>query len=129
MTESLSKADTLAAQLAAIASTQRMRIIAELAHAPLHVSELARKVEMSRALLYMHLRKLEEAGFVAGQLELGADGKAINVFEVLPFRLTVTPDVITVVGVGEVPLVSVQSPYGSAIVCVEPPVKDPKSSL
>ena len=95
MTETLSKADTLAAQLAAIASTQRMRIIAELAQAPLHVSELARKVEMSRALLYMHLRKLEEAGFVAGQLELGADGKAINVFEVLPFRITVTPEVIT----------------------------------
>lgn len=94
MTDNLAQAEALALQLAAIASTQRMRIVAELARAPLHVSELARRVEMSRALLYMHLRKLEEAGFVSGQLELGADGKAINVYEVLPFKLAITPDVI-----------------------------------
>jgi DNA-binding transcriptional ArsR family regulator len=95
VTDNLAQAEAFAAQLAAIASTQRMRIVAELARAPLHVSELARRVEMSRALLYMHLRKLEEAGFVSGELELGADGKAINVYEVLPFRLTVSPDVIS----------------------------------
>lgn len=87
-------ADALAGQLAAMASVQRMRIIAELSEQPLHVSELARRVEMSRALLYMHLRKLEEVGFVAGHLELGADGKAINVFEVVPFDLTINPGVI-----------------------------------
>jgi predicted transcriptional regulator len=95
VTDNLAQAEALATQLAAIASTQRMRIVAELARAPLHVSELARRVEMSRALLYMHLRKLEEAGFVSGQLELGADGKAINVYEVLPFRVTISPDVIS----------------------------------
>ncbi len=84
----------LAGALAAIASVQRMRILAELAAEPVQVSELARRVEMSRALLYMHLRKLEDAGFVRGELRLGEDGKAINVFESTPFSLTITPAVI-----------------------------------
>lgn len=95
MTDSLTQAEAFATQLAAIASTQRMRIVAELVSAPLHVSELARRVEMSRALLYMHLRKLEEAGFVSGHLELGPEGKAINVYEVVPFNLSVSPQAIT----------------------------------
>lgn len=80
-------ADALAARLAAIASPQRLRILAELAEQPLHVSELARRVGMSRALLYMHLTRLEEAGFVTGRLELGADGTALKFFDVVPFDL------------------------------------------
>ena len=82
-------AEMLSTRLAAIASPQRMRILAELAAAPLHVSELARRVEMSRALLYMHLTRLEEAGFVVGRLELGPDGRALKFFEPVPFALTV----------------------------------------
>lgn len=80
-------ADELSNQLSAIASPQRMRIIAMLAGERLHVSELARRVGMSRALLYMHLAKLEEARFIAGQLELGDDGKALKFFQVLPFTI------------------------------------------
>ncbi len=87
-------AERLSARLAAIASPQRMRILAELYEQPLHVSELARRVQMSRALLYMHLRKLEDAGFVASHLELGDDGKAVNIFESVPFSLSITPQVI-----------------------------------
>jgi DNA-binding transcriptional ArsR family regulator len=81
-------ATELSARLAAIASPQRMRIIALLEGEPLHVSELARRVGMSRPLLYMHLTKLEEAGFVSGHLELGDDGKAMKIFEVVPFEIT-----------------------------------------
>lgn len=79
----------LSGKLAAIASPQRMRIIAILSGERLHVSELARRMEMSRALLYMHLTKLEEAGFVAGHLEMSDDGKAMKFFEVKPFTITV----------------------------------------
>jgi len=88
--------DELAARLAAIASPQRMRILAALSHGTVHVSELARRVQMSRALLYMHLTKLEEAGFVTGHLELGADGKALKVFEVVPFSIKVDLESIVV---------------------------------
>lgn len=81
--------DELAARLAAIASPQRIRILAELASGAVHVSELARRLDMSRALLYMHLTRLEDAGYVTGHLELGADGKALKVFEPVPFTLTI----------------------------------------
>lgn len=79
----------LAERLAAIASPQRMRILTELAAGRVHVSELARRVGMSRALLYMHLTKLEEAGFVTGELELGPDGKSMKYFEPVPFSITI----------------------------------------
>lgn len=87
-------AEELSSRLAAIASPQRMRIIAALAKEKLHVSELARRVEMSRALLYMHLARLEEAGFVIGELELGSDGKALKFFEALPFTLIIDTDTL-----------------------------------
>ena len=82
-------AEQLAARLTAIASVQRLRILANLEGGALHVSELARRVEMSRALLYMHLTKLEEAGFVTGRLELSDDGKALKFFELVPFTITI----------------------------------------
>jgi DNA-binding transcriptional ArsR family regulator len=87
-------AEQLNARLTAIASPQRMRIVAALTGERLHVSELARRVEMSRALLYMHLTKLEEAGFITGHLELSDDGKALKFFEVVPFALTIDAQAI-----------------------------------
>ena len=41
-----------------------MRVIAELRSGRVHVSELARRLGMSRPLLYMHLGNLEKAGIV-----------------------------------------------------------------
>lgn len=91
-------AEALSAKLSSIASVQRMRIIALLAGERLHVSELARRVGMSRALLYMHLTRLEEAGFVAGHLELSPDGKALKYFEVVPFSITIdAPTIVAAV--------------------------------
>jgi DNA-binding transcriptional ArsR family regulator len=59
-----------------------------------HVSELARRLGMSRPLLYMHLDRLEKAGLVAGHLELSDDGKAMKYFEVLPFELRITAETV-----------------------------------
>ena len=87
-------AQELSNRLAAIASPQRMRILAMLAGEPLHVSELARRLGMSRPLLYMHLTKLEEAGFVTGHLQLSDDGKALKCFEIQPFSLTIDQQTI-----------------------------------
>lgn len=42
-----------------------------------HVSELARRLGISRPLLYMNLDRLGKAGLVTGRLELSADGKAM----------------------------------------------------
>ena len=92
-------AEQLSTWLTAIASPQRMRILATIADAPLHVSEIARRVGMSRALLYMHLAKLEEAGFVTGHHELTEDGKALKFFTAVPFSSTI--DLATLVSAVE----------------------------
>ncbi len=87
--------DELLTVLTAVANPQRLRIVAELRAGRVHVSELARRLGMSRPLLYMHLDKLEKAGLVAGQLELSEDGKAMKYFALAPFDLHLNPETIT----------------------------------
>ncbi|ACZ91820.1 ArsR/SmtB family transcription factor [Streptosporangium roseum] len=80
--------------LAAVGHPLRLRIIAELAGGRVHVSELARRLGVSRPLLYMHLERLEKAQLVAGRLELSSDGKAMKYIELSPFELTLTVDTV-----------------------------------
>jgi DNA-binding transcriptional ArsR family regulator len=87
--------DRLLVLLAALASPQRLRIVAALkADGRNYVSQLARDVGISRPLLHLHLQKLEEAGLVVSKLELSADGKALNYFEVADFAVELTPQSI-----------------------------------
>ena len=81
--------------LTAMANPLRLRVIAELAQGRVHVSELARRLGISRPLLYMHLDRLEKAGIVTGHLELSEDGKAMKYFELAPFEFRLTAEVIT----------------------------------
>lgn len=83
--------DELLRVFSAMASPQRMRIIAALAEGRNYVSQLARDLDMNRPLLHMHLRRLEAAGLVLGRLELSEDGKAMRYFEAAPFALELTP--------------------------------------
>ncbi|MGC1304116.1 MAG: helix-turn-helix domain-containing protein [Caulobacteraceae bacterium] len=81
--------------LAALANPHRLRIIAALASGGRnYVSQLAREIGISRPLLHLHLQKLEEAGLVTSRLELSADGKALNYFEVEGFDIELTPAAI-----------------------------------
>jgi DNA-binding transcriptional ArsR family regulator len=93
MSENLTS-DEFVSLLTAVAHPMRMHVIAELAGGRVHVSELARRLGMSRPLLYMHLDRLEKAGLVTGQLELSDDGKAMKYFELVPFDLRVTPEAV-----------------------------------
>lgn len=87
--------DALLLALTALASPQRIRIVAALAIGGRnYVSQLAREVGISRPLLHMHLNRLEEAGLVTSRLELSDDGKALNFFEVAPFAITLTPEAV-----------------------------------
>ncbi|HUJ25867.1 MAG TPA: winged helix-turn-helix domain-containing protein [Myxococcales bacterium] len=90
-----SAGDRLLSSLAALANPHRMRIIGLLAtDGRNYVSQLAREVGISRPLLHLHLAKLEAAGLVTSKLELSADGKALNYFEVTDFSLQLTPAAI-----------------------------------
>ena len=86
--------EELVTVLTAIGHPLRLRIIAELAGGRVHVSALARRVGMSRPLLYMHLDRLERAALVPGSLELSEDGKAMKYFELAPFEVRVTADTV-----------------------------------
>ena len=80
--------------LAAVGHPQRLRILGELAAGRVHVSELARRLGLSRPLLYMHLERLQKAGLVVGELELSEDGKAMRYLELVPFELRLSIDTI-----------------------------------
>jgi predicted transcriptional regulator len=80
--------------LATLANPHRMRVVAALTEDRNYVSSLARELGISRALLQVHLRKLEAAGLVTASVEVSADGKAMKFYEVAPFALHLTPETI-----------------------------------
>jgi predicted transcriptional regulator len=82
--------------LATLANPHRLRVVAALAEERNYVSQLARELSISRALLQVHLRKLVTAGLVSAAIEVSEDGKAMKFYEVTPFALQLTPDSIMV---------------------------------
>lgn len=90
-----SNGESLLAELHALANPHRLRIIAALvAGGRNYVSQLAREIGISRPLLHLHLQKLEEAGLVSSKLELSADGKALNYYDVARFAIELTPETL-----------------------------------
>jgi DNA-binding transcriptional ArsR family regulator len=87
MESALTSEAEMLAVLTAVANPLRLRVVAELSGGRVHVSELARRLGISRPLLYMHLDRLEKAGLVTGQLELSEDGKAMKYYDLAPFEL------------------------------------------
>jgi predicted transcriptional regulator len=94
MEGSVQTGDDLAQVLATLANPHRMRVVAALARHRNYVSQLARELGISRALLQVHLRKLQAAGLVTAELELSDDGKAMKFYEVTPFSIQLTPEAI-----------------------------------
>jgi predicted transcriptional regulator len=83
--------DELLRVLATLANPHRMRVVAALAEQRNYVSQLARELGISRALLQVHLRKLQSAGLVSAVIEVSEDGKAMKFYEVTPFTIQLTP--------------------------------------
>lgn len=87
--------DRLLTVLGALANAHRLRIVASLqSSGRRYVSQLARDVGLSRPLLHLHLQRLQEAGLVRSRLELSADSKALNYFEVVDFSCEISPSAI-----------------------------------
>ncbi|MEV8409937.1 helix-turn-helix domain-containing protein [Streptomyces niveus] len=90
--------DDLVRVLATLSNPHRLRVVAALAGRRNYVSRLARELDISRALLQVHLKKLEAAGLVTSRLELSEDGKAMKFYEVNAFAVHLTPqDIVTAV--------------------------------
>lgn len=88
--------DRLLQVLSTLANPHRLRVVAALAGERNYVSRLARELGISRALLQVHLRKLEAAGLVSADIEVSEDGKAMKFYEVTPFAVNLTPKTIMV---------------------------------
>jgi predicted transcriptional regulator len=86
--------DHLLQVLATLANPHRLRVVAALAAQRTYVSQLARELDISRALLQVHLRKLQAAGLVSADIEVSQDGKAMKFYDVTPFALQLTPQTI-----------------------------------
>jgi ArsR family transcriptional regulator len=78
----------------ALSHPARVKIMGILYQNKRYVSELARIMNISRPLLYMHLQKLESSLLIQGNYEISTDGKAMKYYEVLPFELKVTPAIL-----------------------------------
>ncbi|HJS17838.1 MAG TPA: metalloregulator ArsR/SmtB family transcription factor [Anaerolineales bacterium] len=81
--------------LSALANPHRLQIITALVNETNYVSQLAREIGISRPLLIMHLKKLEDAGLVTSRLELSEDGKAMRFYEVADFDIPLSPRFIS----------------------------------
>jgi predicted transcriptional regulator len=86
--------DELVRVLATLANPHRLRVVAALARERMYVSELARALGISRALLQVHLRKLEAAGLVTARVEVSEDGRAMKFYEVKRFAIELTPEAV-----------------------------------
>lgn len=89
------KNPNLLSVLAALDNPHRLRIVAALRGKSNYVSQLARDLNISRPLLIMHLKKMEEAGLVSSGLEVSTDGKAMRVYQLEDFNIRLTPSEIT----------------------------------
>lgn len=78
----------------ALSHPMRIKIAGLLAQQRQYVSELARMVNISRPLLYMHLKKLETAGIILGHHEISESGKATKYYELIPFELHLFPQLL-----------------------------------
>jgi predicted transcriptional regulator len=86
--------DELLEILHALANPHRLRVLGVLMEGRRYVSQLARELQISRPLLQIHLRKLENAGLVVSVLEHSQDGKSMKFYDVAPFSWNLTPDLI-----------------------------------
>ena len=78
----------------ALSHPMRIKIVGVLSQKRRYVSELAKIINISRPLLYMHLKKLEEAGLVTGSYEISNMGKSMRYFELMAFDIHISPDIL-----------------------------------
>ncbi len=78
----------------ALSHPVRIKIIGILAEGRQYVSELARLVNISRPLLYMHLKKLETARLAASAMEISESGKTMKFYSLENFGIQVTKELL-----------------------------------
>ena len=79
----------------ALSHPMRIKIMGILSEKRRYVSELAKIMKISRPLLYMHIKKLEEAAIITGSYEISKTGKTMKYYEIQPFSIHLTPELLS----------------------------------
>jgi DNA-binding transcriptional ArsR family regulator len=80
--------EELAAKLKALGHPTRLAIIKALAHGEQYLSEIAKRVGISRALAKVHLMKLREAGLVDTRIvTLEDEARALRYYNLRDFEI------------------------------------------
>ncbi len=93
----MSGLEDLAERLEALGHPLRLRILALMAkeNADMYLSEIANRLEISRALAKIHLKKLEKAGFVKSRVVLvEGEAKALRYYKLCDFDISISPDAL-----------------------------------
>ncbi|OMC83372.1 winged helix-turn-helix domain-containing protein [Viridibacillus sp. FSL H8-0123] len=80
--------------LEALSNPYRLKILAILFEESQYVSQLARRLGISRPLLYLHLQKLEEVNLVKSHMEISETGKAMRYYEANLFQIEINNAII-----------------------------------
>ncbi len=80
----------LATVCEALGNSVRLRILKKLCEREWYVYELAKELGISRQLIYLHIRKLEKAGLVEGEIRFDpSDPRAKKFYRARKFRIVV----------------------------------------
>jgi predicted transcriptional regulator len=87
--------DMCVKHLRALGHPLRLQIIMTLIPGDMYLSEIARKIGISRALAKIHLTKLVKAGLVDTRVVLlEEEARARRYYTLLPFDIHISPDLL-----------------------------------
>jgi predicted transcriptional regulator len=85
----------LAKKLDALGHPLRLKIVAALTDREMYLNEIAIRLNISRALAKIHLKKLEKAGIVSSRIVTAqSEAKALRYYKLNDFNLLVSPKTI-----------------------------------
>ena len=87
--------EELASKLSALGHPTRLAMVKVLADGEQYLSEVAKRVGVSRALAKVHLKKLREAGIVETRVvTLKDEAKALRYYKLRPFNIHLSPETL-----------------------------------
>lgn len=90
---SIDSGERLLEVLSALDNPHRLAAVATLVtDGRQYVSQLARDLDLSRPLMHMHLKRLEDAHLVWSEIEVSEDGRAMRYCDVTSFAVTLSPE-------------------------------------
>ena len=93
--DEVSRISELAVVCEALGNPVRLRILKKLCEREWYIYELAKELGISRQLIYLHIRKLENAGLVEGERRFDPDDpRAKKFYRAKKFRIVLDNETV-----------------------------------